>query len=193
MSVAAARPDSSARTPTADDLMAMPDEGIRRELIRGELRETPRTRRNRSHSGVEANIAHLLKSWLDTQPEPRGRIHSGEAGFRIRKEPETFLGIDVAYAPPELIAATDPRRPYYDGPPALAVEIRSPSDTHGDLVEKITLYLEAGVVVWEVDPDFRTIRVHRPGEDPVMLNIQQDLSGDPYLPGFLEPVARVFE
>jgi Uma2 family endonuclease len=193
MSVAAARPDSSARTPTADDLMAMPDEGIRRELIRGELRETPMTRRNRSHSGVEANIAHLLKSWLDTQPEPRGRIHSGEAGFRIRKEPETFLGIDVAYAPPELIAATDPRRPYYDGPPALAVEIRSPSDTHGDLVEKITLYLEAGVVVWEVDPDFRTIRVHRPGADPVMLNIQQDLSGDPYLPGFLEPVARVFE
>lgn len=181
------------RTPTADDLIAMPDDGVRRELIRGELRETPMTRRNRSHSGVEANIAHLLKGWLDLQPEPRGRIHSGEAGFRIRKEPETFVGIDVAYAPPELIAATDPARPYYDGPPALAVEILSPSDTHEDLVEKIALYLEAGVVVWEVDPDFRTIRVHRPGEEPVMHNVRQRLGGGPYLPGFDEPVSRFFE
>jgi Uma2 family endonuclease len=193
MSIATAPPESPAQIPTADDLIAMPDDGIRRELIRGELRETPMTRRNRSHSGVEANIAYLLKSWLETQPEPRGRIHSGEAGFRIRKEPETFVGIDVAYAPPELIAATDPRRPYYDGPPALAVEIRSPSDTHGELVEKIKLYLEAGVVVWEVDPDFRTIRVHRPGDEPVMLNVHQQLSGESYLPAFLQPVARVFE
>ncbi len=75
----------------------------------------------------------------------------------------------------------------------LAVEVLSPSDTHGALVEKINAYLEAGVVVWVVDPDFRTVRIHRPFEEPVMLNVSQELSADPYLPGFREPVAKVFE
>lgn len=193
MSTAAAASLSSHRVPTAEDLIALPDDGVERELIGGELRELPITRRNKVHSGVEATIVKLLGYWHDRQPEPRGRIHSGEAGFRIRREPETFVGIDVAYVSPELLAADDPDKPFYDGAPVLAVEVLSPSDTHGALVEKINAYLDAGVVVWVVDPDFRTVRIHRPGEEPVMLNVSQDLPADPYLPGFRAPLATFFE
>jgi Uma2 family endonuclease len=178
---------------SADDLIAMPDDDVRREIIRGELREAPMTRRNKIHGRVEATIAKLLGNWCDQTPEPRGEVVSGEAGFRIRRDPETFVGIDVAYVSPELIAADDPTRPYYDGPPVLAVEVLSPSDTHGAIVEKVRAYLDAGVVVWEVDPDFRTIRIHRPGQAPVMLNVEHELAADPELPGFRVPVARVFE
>lgn len=177
---------------TAEALMAMPDDGIDRELIRGELRERPMTRRNRNHSEAEADITYLLKLWLAQRPEPRGKIHSGEAGFRIRRDPETFVGIDVAYASAELVARTDPKLPFYDGPPVLAVEILSPSDTHEGIVEKIALYLEAGTVVWVVDPDFRIVHVHRPGHAPESFNDQRELSGEPYLPGFRVPVARIF-
>ncbi|CAN5909078.1 Uma2 family endonuclease [soil metagenome] len=178
---------------TAEELMALPDDGVRREIHRGELRETPMTRRNRKHSGVEANITKLLGNWLDQRPEPRGRIHSGEAGFRLRNDPETFVGIDVAYASAELVAATGGKQSFYDGPPALAVEILSPSDTHEEVIEKIALYLEVGSVVWEVDPDIRRVTVHRPGHPPEMFNDTQELPGEPYLPGFRVPVARIFE
>ncbi|MBX6312792.1 MAG: Uma2 family endonuclease [Isosphaeraceae bacterium] len=91
---------------------------------------------------------HLLKLWLDTQPEPRGEVLSGEAGFRLRGTKDSPVGIDVAYASsPELVTATGAEERIYDGPPVLAVEILSPSDTQEEVVEKVDLYLEAGVVV----------------------------------------------
>ena len=77
-------------------------------------------------------------------------------------------------------------------PPLLAVEVLSPSDMHEDVIEKIARYLEAGVIVWEVDPDLRTIRVHRPGREPEMFNASQELSGEPYLQGFRVAVAKLF-
>ncbi len=104
--------------------------------------------RNWKHSGDEAKIAHLLWERLDKQASPRGRIHSGDAGFRLSRDPETFVGIDVAYASADLVAMTTGRRQaFYDGPPILAVEILSPSDKHEDVVEKVNLYMEARSVV----------------------------------------------
>lgn len=182
-----------ARTWTAEALMALPDDGIERDLIRGVLRERPRTWQSPQHSGVEASVVFILSRWLDRRPEPRGRLHSGDVGFRLQREPETFLGIDVAYVSAAMIASMDPELPFYDGPPVLAVEILSPSDTHERIVEKVQLYLEVGTVVWIADPDFRTITVHRPGLEPEMFNVRQEISGEPYLPGFRVPVAQFFE
>jgi Uma2 family endonuclease len=185
------------KTLTAEDLVEMPDDGIERDIIRGELREyrtdSPMTRRNPDHTGIEATIARLLGNWLETQPTPRGRIHSGEAGFRLRREPETYVGIDVAYVSAAMAAGRDRKQRFYDGPPILAVEILSPSDKHEKIVEKVELYLEVGTIVWVVDPDFRTVRVHRPGQPVALFNDQQDLLGDPELPGFRVAVARLFE
>ena len=117
------------------------------------------------HSEVEANVAYLLKTWDGAQPEPRGKVHSGEAGFRLRRDPDTARrhrrGLCLGRTGGQ--DATESQL-FYDGPPVLAVEILSPSDKHEDIVEKIRLYLEAGVVVWVVDPDFRTVSVHRPGQ-----------------------------
>lgn len=184
---------AGAQTLTAETLMELPDDGIERDIIRGELKERPMTRRNVDHSGVEAAIGALLWNWLQTRPAPHGRIHSGEAGFRLRRDPETFVGIDVAYVSAAMVAGRDPAQKFYDGPPILAVEILSPSDQHEDVVSKVKLYHEVGTIVWVVDPDFRTVAVHRPGQPVVVFNDQQDLLGDPELPGFRVRVARLFE
>jgi Uma2 family endonuclease len=178
---------------TAEEFMLLPEDGMDRELIRGQLRERPMTVRNRAHSETEVTIGSLLRKWLTTQPEPRGRISGGEAGFLLKRDPDCLVGIDVAYASAERVESTAPDFPYYDGPPVLAVEILSPSEKHADIVEKVSVYLEVGSVVWVVDPDFRTVSVHRRDHDPETYNVRQELSGDPYLPGFRVKVADFFE
>jgi Uma2 family endonuclease len=178
---------------TAEELAAMPDDGVERELIRGELREKLMTRRNPSHSETVAKIVHLLYQWIDQQPKPRGRITAGEAGFRLSRNPDTFVGIDVAYAAAEMVAAPSTKRAFYEGAPVLAVEVLSPSDNVEDIAEKVELYLEAGSAVWVVNPYFRTVTVHRPGQPPQALDVNQELSGDPELPGFQVRVGEIFE
>jgi Uma2 family endonuclease len=182
----------SSRAMTAEELLALPEDGVDRELIRGELRERPMTRRNPDHSEIEATVAHFLIRWLDVQPSPRGKVHSGEAAFRLRRNPDTLVGIDVAYASAELVAQREKRSSFYEGPPVLAVEILSPSDKHEDIVAKVSEYLAVGTVVWVVDPEFRTISVHRPGNLPETPSAAQDLCGEPELPGFRVPVAKIF-
>jgi len=183
----------SPATMTTEELLALPDDGMDRQLIRGELREQPMTMRNRFHSGIEPLVAYLLVQWLIGQPEPRGRVVSGEAGFRLRRDPDTSVGIDVAYVSADVIAATPATSAFFEGPPVLAVEILSPSDKQEDIDDKVALYLELGVaIVWVLSPRFRTVVVHRPGLEPELFNALQELSAEPHLPGLRVPVARLF-
>jgi Uma2 family endonuclease len=178
---------------TGDDLFGLPDDGIEREFIRGQLRERPMTRRNRRHSRTTTRLARFLDSWLDKQSESKGEVLTGDAAFRLRKHPETMIGIDVAYVSHELSAQSPDATFLIEGPPVLAAEILSPTDEHKDIVEKIELYLETGVaVVWIVDPDLRNVTVYRPGQQEVLFAAAQELLGDPELPGFRVKVAELF-
>jgi Uma2 family endonuclease len=179
---------------TAEEMLALPDNGMERDLIDGQLRERPMTKRGRPHSEATISCGALLRNWLMRQPSPRGSVSGGEAGFRLRRNPDTTVGIDVAYISAELASRT-PRDVFLiDGVPVLAVEILSPSDTHEDIVEKIELYLETGVrVVWIVDPDLHTVTVYRPDAQPVLYSESQELLGNPDLPGFRMKVAELFD
>jgi Uma2 family endonuclease len=178
---------------TTEELFALPENGVERELIRGQLLERPMTRRNRWHSRTMGRIGHLLEGWLEEQPEPRGEVLVGDAMFRLKRDPDTTVGIDLAYVSAELTAKTPANMGFFDGIPVLAIEILSPSDQHEDVTAKIRLYLDAGIpLVWYVDPDFRVIWVHRSNAEPESFNIRQEISADPYLPGFRVPVAKIF-
>lgn len=178
---------------TIEQLLAMPDDGMDRELIRGELREKPMTMRNKRHSEIEAHTAAELVTWLRGRPEPLGKVVSGEAGFRLRRDPDSGVGIDVAYVSAEVVAATPDDNAFFEGPPVLAVEILSPSDTTEEVDEKIELYLETGVaIVWVIQPRFRTVTVYSPDAEPRLYNATQELTAEPHLPGFRVPVAHLF-
>ena len=93
-----------------------------------------------------------------------------------------------------MVARTQKSDDYFEGPPVLAVEILSPRDSQGEITEKVRIYLAMGVaLVWVVDPNFRTVLVHRPEAEPELFNRTQELSGEPHLPGFRILVARIFE
>jgi Uma2 family endonuclease len=179
---------------TTEELLGLPDNGSYRELIRGELREYPMTTRGRPHCVAMTKLAFLLESWLEGQPSPRGSVLTGDARVRLRRNPDTFVGADLTYSSPEQVARTDPNAAFIDEPPVLVVEILSPSDTIEDVADKVREYLEAGVaLVWEVNPFYQSVTVHRPGAPLTVFSADQDLTAEPYLPGFRAPVAKVFE
>jgi Uma2 family endonuclease len=178
---------------TTEQLLALPDDGMERWLIRGQLREKPMTVRNRWHSRIMVRVARFLDVWLDQQPEPRGSVLGGEAGVRLRRDPDTTVGIDVVYVSAEVAANQPNDTTLIDGVPVLAVEILSPSDTLEEIDTKIDEYLAAGVaLVWTIDPHDRTVTIYRPGQEPEVVNVREELSGEPHLPGFRVPVAALF-
>jgi Uma2 family endonuclease len=178
---------------TTEELLALPEDGVERWLIRGELREKPRTKRNRWHSRIMARVTYYLEGWLELQPLPRGEMLCGEAGVILRHDPDTTVGIDVVYVSAEVAAKQSGETTLIDGVPVLVVEILSPSDKQEEINEKLDTYLRAGVkVVWVIDPHDRTVLVYRPGAKPQLVNDDQELSGEPELPGFHVPVAKLF-
>ena len=127
---------------------------------------------------------------------PAHRNGSGGNGIGLlRTNPDRTVGADVVYLSPALSAyvMSDETTTIIDAVPTLVVEILSPSEVKEDTTRKLKLYRDAGVpLVWLLDPDFRTVTVHRPGVEPVMLNATHDLDGGDALPGFRVPVARLF-
>jgi Uma2 family endonuclease len=183
---------------TTEELLALPDDGVERWLIRGQLRESGQVRegamtvRNRWHSRIMVRVAKFLDNWLDQQPEPRGAIFCGEVGCRLQRDPDTTVGIDVAYISAELAAQQSDDTSLIDGVPLLVAEILSPNDTQEQVSEKVDEYLGAGVaLVWVINPHDRTVLIYRPGAEPEMVNVRQELTGEPHLPGFRVPVAEI--
>lgn len=193
MSATAAAP----KLMTAEEFLALPDDGVERWLIRGELREkrdTDMTMRNKPHSMTEGRVTGYLFMWLLRQPHPRGEVVCGEAGFLLRRSPDTVsAGVDVAV----ISAAQADARPrdttLIVGPATLIAEVLSPHDTQEEVAERVAEYLDCGVpLVWVFSPLFRTVTVHRPNASPVALDDRDTLAGDPELPGFACPVADFF-
>jgi Uma2 family endonuclease len=184
---------AATRLMTTEEQLAVPDDGVERWLIEGQLRERPSTVRNRWHSRIMTRVAKFLDNWLDQQPQPRGSVLCGEAGCRLRRNPDTVVGIDVVYVSPEVATLGSEETTLIDGVPVLVVEILSPNDTQEEINDKIDVYLRAGVaLVWVVDPHHRTVEIFRPGSEPDHVNVRQELSGEPHLTGFRVPVIQFF-
>jgi len=178
---------------TTKEMLDLPDDGKDRWLIRGQLWETEMTKRNRFHSRTMVRVAYLLERWAESQPVPRGEVTCGEAGFIIRKNPDSTVGIDVAYVSPEVASTSLGSTTLYDGIPTIAVEILSPNNTDEEMVEKVRDYLDVGIPhVWVVQPILKTITVYRPGMPVSIYSGDQIVTAEPHLPGFSAPAKTFF-
>jgi len=181
---------------TADEFLKLVDsapEDVALELIRGQVREQPMTTRNPRHSRAIAGISYVLLRWLEDHPDRQGVVAAGEARCRITRNPDTIVGIDVAYFEGVEFDDMSDGDKFYDGPPVVAVEVLSATDEHEDVVQRIRNFLSAGVKqVWVADPDFRSVTVHRPGVEQRLFTRSQVLDGEPELPGFQRVVESLF-
>lgn len=77
--------------------------------------------------------------------------------------------------------------------PELAVEVVSPNDLVDELMEKVKEYFDAGVTrVWVVYPRLEIVHVYETFTQIVVLTRQQELTGEPFLPGFRLPITDLF-
>jgi len=82
----------------------------------------------------------------------------------------------------------------WDVIPNLAIEIVSPSNGANEIVEKIEDYFSAGVErVWVVYPTVEKVYVYDAPASVQILTRTQTLEGGPMLPGFLLPLAEIYQ
>mgnify|MGYP005838483485 CR=1 FL=1 len=179
---------TSSQLLTAADLWRMGTDQ-RRELVRGELRTLAPA--GFDHGAVTINLAVPLGSFV--KAKRLGVVLGVETGFRLAREPDTVRGADVAFVKASRVPRSGRPQGYWEGAPDLAVEVLSPTDTAEEVEAKVDDYLNAGTaLVWVVNPRRRTVTVHRPGHNPVVLRERDTLDGGDVLPGFACPVAEIF-
>ncbi len=174
---------------TADDLHHLSSQGVRGELLRGVLFETmPAGIR---HGKTVANLTILLGAFVKSHR--MGTIVASDAGFLLEKEPDTVREPDVAFISARRMPLDQDVPGFFDGPPDLAVEIASPSDSPRQLFDKARMWISFGVpLVWTVDPEARTLDVHQPNQPLIRLYADDTLDGGQVLPGFSCTVGDIF-
>ncbi len=175
---------------TAEELLRLSDDGLRHELVAGELRTMAPT--GEEHGLVSANVACPLGAY--TRERQLGFVYVAEAGFALTRDPDTVRAPDVAFVRRERVLATGPLKGFRDGAPDLVVEVISPNDTYTEVSEKIAMWLEHGArMVLAVDPRRRVVAVHRPDQPVRVLTMDDVIDGDDVVPGWRLPVRDVFD
>jgi Uma2 family endonuclease len=169
---------------TADELLQMPDDGYRYELVRGELkRMSPAGAR---HGDVAAQI--IISLGAHVKARRLGKVYAAETGFRIARNPDTVRAPDIAFVRAERVVNTSG---FFEGAPDVAFEVVSPSDSYSEVDEKTTEWLRAGArVVVIVDPRTQRVNVHRAEGVTVGTN---SISLDDVIPGWSMSQADVFD
>jgi Uma2 family endonuclease len=178
-----------ARQITAEELLRMPDDGFRYELVRGELRKMPPA--GSEHGYLALRIASRLERHVDANG--LGRTYIAETGFKLASDPDTVRAPDAAFVSRERVEKAGRIEGYWPGAPDLAVEVTSPGDTHAQVVEKALAWLEAGCrMVLVADPERRTVTVYRSLENIRILTEDDAVEGADVVPGWTLPVAEIF-
>jgi Uma2 family endonuclease len=86
-----------------------------------------------------------------------------------------------------------PKEPIPDLVPDLAAEFLSKSNTPAEMKAKRADYFTAGVrLVWEIDPEARTLAVYTAPDAATLLTATDTLDGGDVLPGFSLPLSELF-
>ena len=175
---------------TAEDLFLMEEDEGRFELIEGELRDMPPT--GEEHGEISALLTSFLV--IHARQHELGTVYAAETGFFMARNPDVVLAPDVAFVSAGRLAEDRDRRKYVDIAPDLVVEVISPSESAGDVSNKVQRYLNAGVrLVWVVHPQTRTVDVYRADRTWDNHEVGDELDGGTVLPEFKLLLSDLFE
>ena len=179
---------TKAKLMTAEELLEMPDDGFRYELVRGELVKMAPAGRIHGKRGNRVNYslsAHVYENNL-------GETYLAETGFHLETDPDHVLAPDIAFVSREREEATPDVDGFFPGPPDLAVEVVSPSDRLTEVTDKVAEWLAAGTrMVVVVNPRNHTVQSHTL-DGVTELTEADTLDGGDVVPGWRLPVADIF-
>jgi Uma2 family endonuclease len=162
---------------TDEELLRLPKDGNKYEVVDGELRMSPAGLR---HERIVARLITLLAAFVRREGLgdvlgsnvlyvfPSGNKRAPDVSFVAAGR---LTGIENAVFP-QLV-------------PDLAVEVLSPSDSPRQVLDKVGEYLQSGVhLVWVIDPEQRRATVYRSLTDVDHVASADALVGAQVVPGF---------
>ena len=177
---------------TVDEFQyANPLPEARTELVEGRMivREPARF----EHGSVTARVIFAVMQYIDAHRENGkeiGVVSCNDPGMLLQRNPGTVRAPDIAYFLTSRIP--DDWNHWFEVPPDMVTETRSPSDRPGYLREKIDDWQRAGCRnVWIVDPGKRTFTVMH-GDDTTTLQVGEVFDGGQLFPGLDMPIATLF-
>ena len=177
------------RITTAEELIDMPDDGYRYELVRGKLRKMAPA--GSEHGDIASDIHISLGAYI--RANRLGRTRIAEPGFILERTPDHVRAPDVAFVRRERIEVIGRQTGYWPEAPDLAIEVISPYDRYTEVDEKVADWLAAGTrMVVVVNPRNKTVKVHRSPTDVVTLTMTDTLDGGDVVPGWQMPIADIF-
>ena len=174
---------------SAEELLALPEDNLRYELMKGELITiSPAGFR---HGEIASKLDRVLGIFVEDNN--LGTVVIAEAGFRLETDPDTVRVPDVAFVAQERLSEGDRPDGFWSGPPDLAVEVVSPNDSADEVQTKVTEYLAADTrLVWVLHPKTCTVTVYQSLDEVRVLTEDGTLEGGELLPGFSVAVRDLF-
>lgn len=174
---------------TAEDLLRLSGDGMRRELVRGEVRSMMPA--GNVHGRTAINVSTPLAQYV--REHGLGTVYAAETGFKLSSNPDTVRAPDVAFVRRERVERIGEVEGYWPGAPDLVVEVVSPNDSYTGLEEKVADWLRAGTrMVVVVEPRGRTVSVRRSRTEIQVFTEADHLDGGDVVPGWSLPVAEAF-
>lgn len=176
------------KTWTEAELLLLPDQGKKVELVRGEIVMGPA---GIDHEEIGASLLAALKPFA--RKNRLGIVLGSSAGYWMNSG--NLRSPDVSFIARERLQGLKrPPKGFFKGSPDLAVEILSPEDTVEKLHEKIVEYFESGAkLVWVINPEEMIVLVYHSPQPDKLLRTGEQLEGETVLPDFSFPVSELFE
>jgi len=175
---------------TADELLRMPDDGVRRELIHGGVKTMAPA--GHQHGKIAQRLAALL--WYYVTAHKLGEVYAAETGFKLASNPDHVRAPDAPFIRRERVLAVGEAEGFWPGAPDLAVEVVLPTDSFTEVEEEVFDWLDAGTrAVLVVNPKTRSVTVYRSVNDVRVLGENDSLSVEDVVPGWSLLVRDLFE
>ena len=175
------------KTWTEKELMDLPNNGNKYELINGELIMGPT---GIEHEDIGARLLAALERFV--LEHKLGIMCGSSAGYLMKSG--NLRSPDVSFiSKKRLQGFKRPPKGFFKGSPDLAVEILSPSDTIENLHEKIVEYFGNDTkLVWVINPEEQVILVYHSQRPDKLLSGNDILNGEDIFTGFTLPVSELF-
>lgn len=180
--------EAKTREWTDEELMALPRDGHKYELVDGGLVMSPAGFR---HGDISVRLIARLVNVV--APAGLGVVLDSSTGFKMRNG--NVLSPDVSFVAQARFKGMESLpEGFFQGAPDLAVEVLSPRESKRHLERKLTDYFANGTrLAWVIDPGKQSAAVYRSVALRRVLARNGSLDGEDVIPGFAMAIADLVE